>query len=353
MTAPLEDILAHLEPLVEADSQNPPRHISADGALVAAVRRGLPGFVVNVRDLGDGCLIIEARRGETGTLFNVHLDTVPVAPGWSHDPHVLTRAEDRAFGLGVCDTKGAAGVLFALAQHTDEPMHLLLTTDEEAGKSRCIRTYLEDSTEARLAVVAEPTDCLARTEHRGIFSGVARFEGESAHASDTGRRSAVHDAARMIAAALDLPGAAESRLNFGRIEGGVKANMVAAEAEVQFGFRNRPGTEHRDLLRQISGLAGGARFEERFVGPALPHDRDGASGRAQAEAQALASRLGLPLGAPVDFWTEASLFAEAGIPAIVLGAGSIRQAHNADEFVTYGQLAKLYDLYAEVVTGDA
>jgi acetylornithine deacetylase len=350
VTAPLEDILGYLDPLIACRTENPPRDITSDGRLVETVRLALPGFEVSVRDLGEGSLIIEAARGSGPVLFNVHMDTVPVAPGWETDPHEMVRGDDRAFGLGTCDTKGAAAVLFALAAHTDHPMRLLLTTDEEAGQSRCIRTFLEEPAGADLAVIAEPTDALVRLEHRGIFSARMVFSGQSGHASETGRRNAVHDAAKLIAGALDLPSAAENRLNFGRIEGGVKPNMIAAEAELLFGFRNRPGSDYRNLLSSIEGL-GEVKLTPRFIGPALPSDADGQSFRAQGLARDRAAHLGLPLGEPVDFWTEASLFSEAGIPSMVLGAGSISQAHAPGEFVTYDQLITLYDLYAEILHG--
>ena len=48
----------------------------------------------------------------------------------------------------------------------------------------------------------------------------------------------------------------------------------------------------------------------------------------------------------VDFWTEASLFSQAGLTALVYGPGDIAQAHTADEFVTLEQLQR----YAVTVT---
>jgi acetylornithine deacetylase len=45
-------------------------------------------------------------------------------------------------------------------------------------------------------------------------------------------------------------------------------------------------------------------------------------------ARRFADRLG-----PLDFWTEAALWAEHGVDAIVIGPGDIAQAHAADEFV--------------------
>lgn len=348
MTAPLEDILKHLALLIEADTRNPPRSIAGGDDWIAAVKERLPGFAFDLTDLGEGCVIIEAVRGEPKALFNVHLDTVPMADGWTRPAHKVTIEGDKAYGLGTCDTKGAAAVLMALAQHTDLPLRLLLTTDEEAGKSRCVRTYVEGDVPADFAVIAEPTDGLARLEHRGIFSGVLSFEGESAHASEVGRPSAIHKAASAITVALGKPEGAANRLNFGRIEGGVKANMVAASCEVMFGFRASPGTDHQAVLSALSLGAPEKSLTERFVGPALPASEEGLA--TQARAKALAEGLDLPMGDPVDFWTEASLFAEAGIPSIVLGAGSITQAHNADEFVPLEQLTHLYTLYQRIAT---
>ena len=48
----------------------------------------------------------------------------------------------------------------------------------------------------------------------------------------------------------------------------------------------------------------------------------------------------------MDFWTEASLFSQAGLTAFVYGPGDIAQAHTADEWVALGQLQR----YAESIT---
>ena len=60
-------------------------------------------------------------------------------------------------------------------------------------------------------------------------------------------------------------------------------------------------------------------------------------------ARDLADELGLPIGKAVDFWTEASLFSQAGLTALVYGPGDIAQAHTADEFVTLEQLQRYAD----------
>jgi acetylornithine deacetylase len=63
-------------------------------------------------------------------------------------------------------------------------------------------------------------------------------------------------------------------------------------------------------------------------------------------------RHGLPVADPVDFWTEASLFSAAGLPALVLGPGDIAQAHAVDEWVALEQLGKAQALYEKVIEND-
>src|SRR5690625_3500755 len=102
--------LGHLEALVGFDTQNPPRNIDT-GGIFDYLRRHLPGFEIEVNDHGAGAVSMLAVRGRPRRLFNVHLDTVPVSSGWQRDPHRLVVENDRAYGLGACDIKGAAAAL--------------------------------------------------------------------------------------------------------------------------------------------------------------------------------------------------------------------------------------------------
>jgi acetylornithine deacetylase/succinyl-diaminopimelate desuccinylase-like protein len=64
-------------------------------------------------------------------------------------------------------------------------------------------------------------------------------------------------------------------------------------------------------------------------------------------AQQLARTQHLGTGA-VSFATEASMFASIGIPTVVLGPGSIAQAHKPDEYITYGQVAACEAFFARI-----
>ena len=353
----LQSTLEHLKALVSFDTRNPPRAITT-GGIFDYIRAHLPGFDVAVADHGAGAVGLHAVRGQPQLLFNVHLDTVPDSPAWTASPHELRVTTDRAIGLGACDIKGAAAALLAVANASDGDMALLFTTDEEANDPRCIAGFLADKPAYDAVIVAEPTKGEAVLAHRGIQSVLMRFAGHAGHASGEQKPgdSALHQAVRWGDAALDFVAAQAHerfggltglRFNIGRIEGGIKANMIAPGAEVRFGMRPLPTMHPDGLLERFRTLVEPmpAEFAETFRGPSLP-----AGDTATAEARRLAARdladeLGIPVGNAVDFWTEASVFSAAGYTAFVYGPGDIAQAHTADEWVALDQLQH----YAEVV----
>jgi Acetylornithine deacetylase/Succinyl-diaminopimelate desuccinylase and related deacylases len=388
----LQSTLEHLKALVGFDTRNPPRAITT-GGIFDYIRAQLPGFDITVADHGAGAVSLHAVRGRPKLLFNVHLDTVPDSPAWTADPHMLRVTEDRAIGLGACDIKGAAAALLAVASASDGDMALLFTTDEEANDPRCIAGFLktllppgegaqradEGSVEAKRSVatepspptplpkgegryeaviVAEPTKGEAVLAHRGIQSVLMRFAGHAGHASGEQKPgdSALHQAVRWGDAALDFVAAQAHerfggltglRFNIGRIEGGIKANMIAPSAEVRFGMRPLPTMHPDGLLERFRALAEPApvHFEETFRGPSLPAGDTATAEVRRLAARDLADELEIPVGNAVDFWTEASLFSAAGYTAFVYGPGDIAQAHTADEWVALDQLQH----YAETI----
>ncbi len=350
----MKRVLEHLEFLVGLDSRNPPREI--DAAFFEPIRTRLGAdFHIDVTDHGDGSVSMLAVRGAPKRLFNVHLDTVPDAPGYTADPHVLRVEGGRAIGLGACDIKGAAAGLLAAAEVTGGPVALLFTTDEEAGSSTCVRSFCGLDHGFTEVVVGEPTHCEAILEHRGIQTATVTFLGVPGHAS-SGRAdedSAVHRAVRWASDAMILAKKYDDRrykntsgirFNLGRIDGGVKPNMIAGSCSIRFGFRPLPGMRSDHVLSELWGDAANGSLERGFTAPSLPPGPD------VAAALDLAAALGVSVGAPVDFWTEAALFCEAGLDALVFGPGDIAQAHTADEWVSLDQLNQAFQAYCRWLT---
>ena len=361
MNTLLDTTLRHLRALVAFDTRNPPRAIGT-GGIFDYLHAQLAGFDCVVTDHGVGAVSLFAQRGKPRILFNVHLDTVPASPGWTRDPLDLLITEHRAIGLGACDIKGAAAALLAAAASTRGDVAFLFTSDEEGNDARCIAAFLSQKRPFDAVIVAEPTLCEAVLAHRGISSVMFRFVGRAGHASgeDVNVNNALHHAMRWGARALDyvaslqherFGGLTGLRFNIGRVEGGIKANVIAPSAEVRFGFRPLPSMDVDVLHSEFFELADDSLSQtaETFRGPPLP-----SGGVAEAETRRLAARdladeLGLPIGNAVDFWTEAALFSAAGYTTFVYGPGDICQAHTADEFVERSQLQQITESYIRII----
>lgn len=365
MSELLDCTLRHLRALVAFDTRNPPRQIGTDG-IFEYIRAQLPGFDWSVTDHGAGAVAFHAVRGRPRILFNVHLDTVPDSPHWSASPFELRVGAERAVGLGACDIKGAAAALLTAAAHSRGDMALLFSTDEEANDARCIAAFLQHKRPFEAVIVAEPTRCEAVLAHRGISSVLMRFRGTAGHASGGSALadSALHQAIGWGGRALDFVrtqahqrfgGLTGLRFNIGRVEGGIKANMIAPAAEVRFGFRPLPSMDVDALLDTFRACAdvAPAEFTETFRGPSLPAGDLAQAERRRLAARDLADELGLGVGNAVDFWTEASLFSQAGYTTFVYGPGDIAQAHSADEYVELAQLRKITESYLDIIAGKA
>lgn len=351
-------VLKHLEALIAFDTQNPPRSLDAESPIFAYIKRALGSdFKIDVTDHGLGRVSMLAVRGNPEMLFNVHLDTVPVIAGSRFPALEMTRDGDRVYGRGSCDIKGAAACLLQVASETDQPLALLFTTDEEGASGVCVAEFVrsEPSRAFKQVVVAEPTDCLAVLSHRGYLSVKGEFTGESGHSSEPRalKDNALHKLSNWVAKAVTTAGQMELEdrrpcFNVGEVHGGIKSNVIADQARLHWSARLSPGDSNEDFLGLMTALdsSDSASWQVPFSGPPLPTD-----GRDVSQAKAFVERHAIESGADVSFWTEASLFAQAGIPAIVLGPGNIAQAHVVDEWVSVDQLERAFNIYSKLVKG--
>jgi acetylornithine deacetylase len=359
----IDNMLKHLEALVAFDTQNPPRKINAESGIFNYLQQHLQGFDFSFFDAGDGCLSLLAKRGNPKLLFNFHIDTVPVANGWSSDPLKLIVDDTKATGLGACDIKGASACMLSAAAQTTADVALLFSSDEEHGSSVAIKYFLETMPDFTDVIVAEPTQAKAVLAHRGIQTAKVNFKGISGHGSDKRafNDNAIHKSGQWITAALSwveqqsysfdtltgLP------FNIGKIEGGIKANMIAASCELAFGFRPLPGQDAKQMLNDLQQLSNDNEtlITGGFSGPTLPSANQDFN-QAINNATALAEKYSLPLGQAVNFWTEASLFSKAGMTALVYGPGNIAQAHTANEWVELEQLQLVEQQYLDILNSE-
>lgn len=196
--------------------------------------------------------------------------------------------------------------------------------------------------------------------HKGIVAFRTSLTGLEAHSSAPHRSvNAIFNAAEIIGFIAGLaeemrkqrPDAAftppYTTFNIGRIGGGTAINIVPKDCWFEWEFRPLPDTEPDDIVARLDA------FVAETVLPKMRAVHRDADVRTEILARAppllpaegspavdLAMRLtGANRTGTVAFTSEAGLFQEAGIPAILCGPGDIAQAHQPDEFITAEQMA--------------
>ena len=307
-------------------------------------------------------------KGDGGIGLSSHSDCVPVeGQSWASDPFALTLRDGKLYGRSSCDMKGflacvLASVPLFTARRLKEPIHIILSYDEEVGCTGVrplIARFGTDLPRPRAIVVGEPTGMAVIDAHKRIDAYRTIVTGREAHSSMPQLGvNAISIAAELIEA-LDRIGielsAEESNDRFdppastvqvGMIEGGTAPNIVPKTCRFQWQVRSlpaaAPGTvpdrlatfASETLLPRMRAVAPSASIETSHEGsvPAfLAKPGSEAVGLALALTGANATRA-------VSYATEAGLFEEAGCPTVICGPGDIEQAHAADEFVTLAQL---------------
>lgn len=304
-----------------------------------------------------------------GIVLSGHSDVVPVTDQpWSCDPFRMTERDGALFGRGACDMKGFIAATLAMApdyaaRRLRRPIHFAFTYDEEVG---CLGARaLVPALQARgispaMAIVGEPTNMRIIEGHKGCCEYTVAFRGLEGHGSAPDRGvNAVEYAVAYVARLMELRQQLRHRtpvgspfeppwttINIGRLSGGVAHNVIASRAELEWEMRpvqdsdadfvrNALAAYCNDvLLPQMQSVCPDAAITTTVIGEVcgLEPMEDNAARRLVAE---LTGANGSDV---VAFGTEAGLFQQMGMSAVLCGPGSIEQAHKADEFVTLSQL---------------
>ena len=316
-----------------------------------------------------------------GIVLSGHSDVVPVdGQDWATDPFKAAHRDGRIHGRGTADMKGFIAIALAwaprlLAAQSRLPVHLALTFDEETsflGVRGLVADLQERGIKPAGCVIGEPTDMQAIVAHKGKRDYCCRVRGREAHSSLTPTAvNAIEYAAQIIgfiralAARMAREEQKDSRfevphstLSTGVIRGGIATNVVPRDCEFFFEMRNIPATRHDAMSSQIVDYAQALLPGMKAVAPEadirlemgldLPAFGIAPDAPVVQWAQQLARTQHLGTGA-VSFATEASIFAGIGIPTVVLGPGSIAQAHKPDEYITYAQVAACEEFFARIV----
>lgn len=380
----LRSLTDTLRQLVAIDSVNPDH-----GGPVGGERRVIEWAGAFVERLGLEPEIVDAAPGRPNLrvkldgeqpgpplLLTTHIDTVSVK-GMDVDPFGAEVRGGRLYGRGATDAKAqAAAMLHAMAAWADSgrrpprSIELALVVGEETDFIGS-KALLANGVHAAGIVVGEPTNLRVVTTHKGCVRWWIRFEGRSAHSAKP------HLGVNAIGAAAELIHEIDRRyadllrersdamlgpatINVARIEGGDQANLVPDRCRILLDRRTLPGETEQGVLDEMNSLFDAARKQfDMFHAIQEPPYLVAAPVRTDPDhplvrqVQSVAADLGRPADPiGVDYATDASILAATGLPIVVVGPGSIDQAHRSDEFVQLDEVVAGAQFYFDLMGRD-
>lgn len=292
-------------------------------------------------------------EGEGGLLLAGHTDTVPFDEGkWTFNPFALTEQNGKFYGLGTADMKGFFAFIVDVVSQIDlnkltKPLRILATADEETTMLGA-RTFAQHThIRPDCAIIGEPTSLKPIRAHKGHVGEAVRITGKSGHSSDPDRGinaiELMHQATGYLMNMRnqlrekyhnDLFKVPYPTMNFGNIHGGDAINRICACCELQFDMRPLPNLPVEDLYAMVNENLK-PMLEQYSDLIEIRHLHDGIPGyeceHSAQVVQVVEKLLGEKCDA-VNYCTEAP-FIQQLCPTLVLGPGSIEQAHQPDEFL--------------------
>jgi acetylornithine deacetylase len=331
------------------------------------------GFEITINTItgkpGKANLIAKRGSGGNALVLSGHTDTVPLDEDlWQTNPFTITEKDDRWYGLGTCDMKS----FFALAIEAmrplldgdfKHPLILLATADEESTMGGARALTAADLSGARFAMIGEPTGLIPVNQHKGIMMLSALITGTSGHSSDPDLgNSALDGTAVLIEELIQYRNEIGSRyrndnfhvacptLNLGCIHGGDNPNRICDHVELAFDVRILPGMDNDEVQQSLE-----QRLTEKLqehdlkcdlnlMHPAVPPFEND-----KKELLALVEQFSGNSARPVAFATEAPFLKALGMETVVLGPGSIAQAHQPNEFIPLAHLDPAVDMIRRLI----
>lgn len=314
---------------------------------------------------------------EGGVVLSGHTDVVPTAhQTWSHAPFDVIEKDGRLYGRGTCDMKGFVAICLALVPEFAKadlqvPIHLALSYDEEVGCTGCVDMIAAMAGGAiappRAVLVGEPTDMQLVVAHKGVNSFRTTVTGREAHSSQPHRGANANIAAgRLVAQIARMAEEARARapadspfeppqtsFQVGLLHGGHAANIIPGHCEIGWEFRTIPSDDAdaiqaaferyaaETVLPELRATAPEAEIvTEKLCGVVPLAPEDGEAARAEALVRELT---GTNESGVVSYGTEGGVFQTHGFSTVVIGPGSIDQAHQPDEYLETAQVDACVD----------
>jgi len=328
-------------------------------------------------------LVVQRRYGSGGRVvaLNAHGDVVPPGEGWTHDPYGGEIADGRLYGraaaVSKCDFTTftfAVRALEALGAPLAGGVDLLFTYDEEFGGELGPAWLLEQGLTQPDLEIAAGFSYQVVTAHNGCLQLEITVHGKMGHAAVPETAVDALQAANRVLTALyaenevlkktrsAVRGINHGYVNVGQIAGGTNTNVVPGKVVLKVDRRMIPEEDPavveaalRALIeRAAAGQAGISVDVRRLL---LAHAMKPLAGNAPL-VDALCTHATALFGEPVEamgtpLYTDARLFSERGIPAVIYGAGPRTvlesNAKRADEHIVLEDLRRATKVVARTL----
>ncbi|NOU52695.1 acetylornithine deacetylase [Pseudoalteromonas sp. JBTF-M23] len=324
------------------------------------------GFNVEITELenapGKFNLLAKRGQGHGGLMLAGHTDTVPFDDSrWNFNPFKLEQHDNRLYGLGSIDMKGFFAFALDAIKALDEqgavqtqPLLILATADEETTMAGAQQVAKHSNLKPARCIIGEPTDMTPVYTHKGHMSSAIRVIGRSGHSSDPERGlNAIEIMHKVIAKLLHLKEELKNKyslsdfaipyptLNLGHIHGGDNANRICGCCELHIDLRPLPGLSIKELqallLDAVAPL--NAQYPNSVCVIDLHDPIPAFSGKTDSALVKLAEQISQSKAVAVNYCTEAPFIQQLGCETIVMGPGSIEQAHQPDEYLAIEKIA--------------
>lgn len=306
-------------------------------------------------------------KGQGGIAYFCHNDVVPV-DDWNATaggPFSAIVSDGRLWGRGACDMKGsAAAALAAIArirpQDQSAPVYFVATSDEEHGMhgarlvSTQSRLFSEMAAHQTVGIIGEPTELKVVNAHKGGCHLLVTSRGRAAHSSTADGLNANWQLidflqyVKQISMQCDSDPALQNSafspptmsLNLVITNRPAATNITVGQASCHLFARPMPNVPWVELMQSISHQAQkmGLEVSQAYNLPPVFTHADSPFVRA-----ALKLTGDLSPGA-VSYATDGCWFTKMR-DLIVLGPGSIEQAHRPDEWIALDQLERGVDVF--------
>jgi acetylornithine deacetylase len=304
------------------------------GTFLASHLQGV-GYKVQKQEVANHRFnVIATTETSPRVVLSTHIDTVP--------PHIPSREDDvRIHGRGACDAKGiiAAQIMAAeeLRRSGAIEIGLLFTVDEEMGSAGArVANQNKPAGQTEYLINGEPTDNKLATATKGSLRLTLTTTGKASHSAypEYGE-SAIEKLLDVLESLRQCDWPTDEVLgattcNIGVISGGTRPNVTPAEAAADLQLRLVNGA---DSIKTIIEDTVAERAEVQYLSENDPVHLVTIDGFEQCV---------------VRFTTDIPYLSNWGAP-LLLGPGSILNAHTDHEFVEKRELTEAVDLYARLV----